>query len=144
MGVSDSIFNLHGHGRSVECELIFIDFYYYSFLKFFQIIQPSRYSLSRERWIWGFSLRIDASILFVHAEYGREGENPVLRNLFFRCATLMPTTFLPLFVFDGPWRPDVKRGKKINRTAHKLIPEMKQIIEAFSFEWRMPHRWFIL
>ncbi|KAF8966955.1 hypothetical protein BDZ97DRAFT_1806082 [Flammula alnicola] len=70
-------------------------------------------------------------------EYGREGENPVLRTLFFRCATLMHTTFLPIFVFDGPKRPDVKRGKKINRTSHKLIPGMKQIVEAFGFEWRM-------
>lgn len=85
----------------------------------------------------GFRLGIDASIWFFHAEYGREGENPVLRTLFFRCATLMHTTFLPLFVFDGPKRPDVKRGKKINRTSHKLIPGMKQIVEAFGFEWRM-------
>lgn len=85
----------------------------------------------------GFRLGIDASIWFFHAEYGREGENPVLRTLFFRCATLMHTTFLPIFVFDGPKRPDVKRGKKINRTSHKLIPGMKQIIDAFGFEWRM-------
>ncbi|KAF8901075.1 hypothetical protein CPB84DRAFT_1680152 [Gymnopilus junonius] len=85
----------------------------------------------------GFRLGIDASIWFFHAEYGREGENPVLRTLFFRCATLMRTTFLPIFVFDGPKRPDVKRGKKINRSGHKLIPGMKQIVEAFGFEWRM-------
>ncbi|KAF9561585.1 hypothetical protein CPC08DRAFT_707255, partial [Agrocybe pediades] len=85
----------------------------------------------------GFRIGIDASIWFFHAEYGREGENPVLRTLFFRCATLMRTTFLPLFVFDGPKRPDVKRGKKINRTSHKLIPGMKHIVEAFGFEWRM-------
>ncbi|KIM41673.1 hypothetical protein M413DRAFT_135949 [Hebeloma cylindrosporum] len=85
----------------------------------------------------GFRLGIDASIWFFHAEYGKEGENPVLRTLFFRCATLMHTTFLPIFVFDGPKRPDVKRGKKINRTSHKLIPGMKQIIDAFGFEWRM-------
>ncbi|PPQ90277.1 hypothetical protein CVT25_013102 [Psilocybe cyanescens] len=85
----------------------------------------------------GFRLGIDASIWFFHAEYGKEGENPVLRTLFFRCATLMHTTFLPIFVFDGPKRPDVKRGKKINKTSHKLIPGMKNIIEAFGFEWRM-------
>jgi len=85
----------------------------------------------------GFRLGIDTSIWFFHAEYGREGENPELRTLFFRCATLMHTTFLPIFVFDGPKRPDVKRGKRINRTSHKLIPGMKQIVEAFGFEWRM-------
>jgi Holliday junction resolvase YEN1 len=49
----------------------------------------------------------------------------------------MHTTFLPLFVFDGPKRPDMKRGKKINKASHKLIPGMKQIVEAFGFEWRV-------
>ncbi|KAF5375356.1 hypothetical protein D9615_008022 [Tricholomella constricta] len=85
----------------------------------------------------GFRVGIDASIWFFHAEYGREGENPVLRTLFFRCATLMHSPFLPLFVFDGPRRPDWKRGKKINKTSHKLIPGMKAIVESFGFEWRM-------
>jgi hypothetical protein len=41
-------------------------------------------------------------------KYGKEGENPHLRTLFFRCATLMKSPFLPLFVFDGPKRPDFK------------------------------------
>ncbi|PFH50014.1 hypothetical protein AMATHDRAFT_92044, partial [Amanita thiersii Skay4041] len=93
--------------------------------------------LANPQGLRGFRLGIDASIWFFHAEYGKEGENPVLRTLFFRCASLMRTTFLPLFVFDGPKRPDFKRGKKINKTSHKLIPGMKAIIEAFGFEWRM-------
>ncbi|KAG6809715.1 hypothetical protein H0H92_015036 [Tricholoma furcatifolium] len=84
----------------------------------------------------GFRIGIDASIWFFHAEYGKEGENPVLRTLFFRCATLMKSPFLPLFVFDGPLRPEWKRGKKINRTGSKLIPGMKAIVESFGFEWR--------
>lgn len=49
----------------------------------------------------------------------------------------MHSPFLPLFVFDGPKRPGVKRGKTINRAGHKLIPGMKQIVESFGFEWRM-------
>ncbi|KAF9054284.1 hypothetical protein BJ165DRAFT_1522823 [Panaeolus papilionaceus] len=84
----------------------------------------------------GFRLGIDASIWFFHAEYGKEGENPVLRTLFFRCARLTQTTFLPLFVFDGPKRPDFKRGKKVSKVANKLIPGMKRIVEAFGFECR--------
>ena len=84
----------------------------------------------------GFRLGIDASIWFFHAEYGEGGENPDLRTLFFRCATLMRTTFLPIFVFDGPKRPDIKRGKKVDKTGNKLVPGMKQIVEAFGFEWR--------
>ncbi|KAJ7479997.1 PIN domain-like protein, partial [Mycena galericulata] len=83
----------------------------------------------------GFRIGIDASIWFFHAAYGREGENPELRTMFFRCAFLTHAPFLPLFVFDGPLRPNVKRGKKINRDLHKLTPGMKQIVESFGFEW---------
>ncbi|KIL54103.1 hypothetical protein M378DRAFT_56369, partial [Amanita muscaria Koide BX008] len=93
--------------------------------------------LANPQGLRGFRIGIDASIWFFHAEYGREGENPVLRTLFFRCTSLMRTAFLPLFVFDGPKRPVFKRGKKINKAAHKLIPGMTAIIEAFGFEWRM-------
>ncbi|EKM76246.1 hypothetical protein AGABI1DRAFT_9336, partial [Agaricus bisporus var. burnettii JB137-S8] len=84
----------------------------------------------------GYRIGIDASIWFFHAEYGKEGENPVLRTLFFRCATLTKAPFLPLFVFDGPKRPDFKRGKRINKSTNKLITGMKTIVEAFGFEWR--------
>ncbi|KAJ7237486.1 hypothetical protein B0H12DRAFT_1190649 [Mycena haematopus] len=84
----------------------------------------------------GFRLGIDASIWFFHAAYGKEGENPELRTLFFRCATLMRAPFLPLFVFDGPLRPGVKRNKKIHREAHKLAHGMRQIVESFGFECR--------
>lgn len=85
----------------------------------------------------GYRVGIDASIWFFHAEYGREGENPELRTLFFRCATLMHAPWLPLFVFDGPKRPSWKRGKRISKTNHALINGMKAIVEAFGFEWRM-------
>ncbi|KAJ3982066.1 hypothetical protein F5890DRAFT_1532113 [Lentinula detonsa] len=84
----------------------------------------------------GFRIGIDASIWFFHAEYGKEGENPELRTLFFRCAQLLSQGFLPLFVFDGPLRPDIKRGKRINKSAHKLVTGMQAIIEAFGFEYR--------
>ncbi|KAJ7151699.1 PIN domain-like protein, partial [Mycena filopes] len=84
----------------------------------------------------GFRIGIDASIWFFHAAYGKEGENPELRTMFFRCATLTHAPFLPLFVFDGPHRPNVKRGKKINRTSHTLTNGMKEIVESFGFEWR--------
>jgi Holliday junction resolvase YEN1 len=43
---------------------------------------------------------------------------------------------LPLFVFDGPKRPSVKRGKKVGGNAHWLTTGMKNIIAAFGFEWR--------
>ncbi|KAB5591761.1 hypothetical protein CTheo_4793 [Ceratobasidium theobromae] len=82
---------------------------------------------------------IDASIWFFHAAYGREGENPELRTLFFRLARLASYTFCPLFVFDGPQRPKTKRrvwGKTINTRINSLAPGMKNMISAFGFEWR--------
>ncbi|QRV85302.1 XPG i-region domain-containing protein [Ceratobasidium sp. AG-Ba] len=79
---------------------------------------------------------IDASIWFFHAAYGREGENPELRTLFFRLAKLATFTFCPLFVFDGPQRPKTKRGKTINTKMNSLAPGMKNMISAFGFEWR--------
>jgi Holliday junction resolvase YEN1 len=48
----------------------------------------------------------------------------------------MHTPFLPLFVFDGPRRPGVKRGKKVGKEAHWMTGGMKNIIEAFGYEWR--------
>ncbi|OJT12336.1 Flap endonuclease GEN -like protein [Trametes pubescens] len=85
----------------------------------------------------GFRIGIDASIWFYHAAYGKEGENPELRTLFFRCARLMEMPFLPVFVFDGPKRPDMKRGKRITGKNHWLVQGMQEIITAFGFEWRM-------
>lgn len=82
---------------------------------------------------------IDASIWFYHSKWGKEGENPELRTLFFRCCRqLFDKPFLPVFVFDGPLRPEEKRGKRISReTKHWLVDSMKGMIRAFGFEWRM-------
>ena len=85
----------------------------------------------------GLRVGIDASIWFYHAAYGKEGENPELRTMFFRCARLMNKPFLPLFVFDGPKRPSTKRKKKVSGKDHWLTSGMQKIIEAFGFEWRM-------
>ncbi|KAF8263256.1 PIN domain-like protein [Lactarius quietus] len=85
----------------------------------------------------GIRISINASIWFSHATHGREGENPELRTLFFRCAKLLSSPFLPLFIFDGPKRPMVKRGKRIPGGKHWLVDGVKGIIEAFRFEWRM-------
>ncbi|KAI0759110.1 PIN domain-like protein, partial [Fomes fomentarius] len=85
----------------------------------------------------GFRVGIDASIWFYHATYGREGENPELRTLFFRCTRLMSMPFLPLFVFDGPKRPEIKRGKRISGKNHWMVQGMQELISAFGFEWRM-------
>ena len=123
--------------------------YPYSRSHLFQILRPSGKlrSLTHLAVVDGFEgnpanlrglrIGIDASIWFFHAAYGREGENPELRTLFFRCARLISVPFLPLFIFDGPKRPKVKRGKRISGEKHWLVDSMKGMIEAFGFEWRM-------
>ena len=83
----------------------------------------------------GLRVGIDASIWFYHATFGKEGENPELRTLFFRCAKLMTMPLLPLFVFDGPRRPRVKRNKHISGKPHWMIQGMQKIIEAFGFQY---------
>ncbi|KAK0487291.1 hypothetical protein IW261DRAFT_604052 [Armillaria novae-zelandiae] len=85
-----------------------------------------------------FRLGVDVSLWFFHAEYGKEGENPELRTLFFRLGLLLRHPILPLFIFDGPGRPSWKRGKRINTWAEDPRTEgLKAFIEAFGFEWRM-------
>ena len=89
-----------------------------------------------ERTWRGCRVGIDASIWFVHSTYGKEGENPELRTIFFRLTRLLKLPFLPLFVFDGPMRPDVKRGKLIDKKPHWMVDGMKRMVEAFGFEAR--------
>lgn len=90
----------------------------------------------------GFRVGIDASIWFFHAQVFKGmqadvGENPELRTLFFRCAKLMGTPLLPLFVFDGPKRPQWKRGKRVSTKKDSwLVTGMQNIINAFGYEWR--------
>lgn len=85
-----------------------------------------------------FRLGVDVSLWFFHAEYGKEGDNPELRTLFFRLGHLLRHPILPLFIFDGPGRPAWKRGKRINTWAENPLTEgLKAFIEAFGFEWRL-------
>ncbi|KAG8908742.1 hypothetical protein FRB99_002980 [Tulasnella sp. 403] len=86
----------------------------------------------------GYRVGIDASIWFFHAQWGREGENPELRTLFFRLCRLAEMPFLPLFVFDGPYRPSFKRGKRVDaKHQHWLESGVRRMVEAFGWEWRL-------
>ncbi|PBK62996.1 PIN domain-like protein [Armillaria solidipes] len=84
----------------------------------------------------GLRLGIDVSLWLFHAGYSKGGENPELRLIFFRCCSLLKYPILPIFIFDGPRRPEWKRGEKINRSPAKLVTAVKAVVEAFGFEWR--------
>ena len=66
----------------------------------------------------------------------REGENPALRVLFYRLCRLLTLPIVPIFVFDGPDRPKLKRGINVKTTKpHWLSSPLKKFIEAFGFYW---------
>ncbi|KAF4620656.1 hypothetical protein D9613_000579 [Agrocybe pediades] len=84
----------------------------------------------------GYRLGIDASIWFHHALGSKGGENPELRNLFFRLIFLAKQPIIPLFMFDGRKRPRTKRGSNLGKSgSHPLVKDFKKLIEAFGMDW---------
>ncbi|KAJ9095274.1 hypothetical protein QFC21_005640 [Naganishia friedmannii] len=57
---------------------------------------------------------IDASLWVFHAKsVPQSGLNPFIRTLFFKILKLLQYPVLLLFVFDGPYKPAMKRGNKV-------------------------------
>jgi Holliday junction resolvase YEN1 len=68
----------------------------------------------------------------------RAGENPAVRVLFYRLCRLLTLPIIPVFVFDGPDRPKVKRGVNVKTgKSHWLSSPFKKFIEVFGFFWYM-------
>ncbi|KJA26219.1 hypothetical protein HYPSUDRAFT_1065270 [Hypholoma sublateritium FD-334 SS-4] len=66
----------------------------------------------------------------------RAGENPAVRNLFYRLGRLLKLPIFPLFVFDGDKRPRNKRGIAVKTTKrHWLTLPFQKFIDAFGFSW---------
>ncbi|KAF8170851.1 PIN domain-like protein [Mycena galopus ATCC 62051] len=84
----------------------------------------------------GFRLGIDASGWMYRAccLHGNT-ESPELVALFSRCSRLFRLPFIPIFVFDGPERPRVKRGKVIRGNDHWLTRDFQLMLDCFGFEW---------
>jgi Holliday junction resolvase YEN1 len=61
--------------------------------------------------------------------------------LFFKLCHLLKTCTLPIFVFDGPLRPSVKRGKAVRHAPSWIEGRFKLLIDAFGFYchqvWRL-------
>lgn len=87
----------------------------------------------------GLRLGIDSSLWIGHTSVLQrvraDGENPELKMLFFRCAKFLALPVVPLFVFDGPKRPEWKRGKKISRKDSWMLPAFQNMIQSFGFQW---------
>ncbi|KAI6137809.1 PIN domain-like protein [Pisolithus tinctorius] len=61
------------------------------------------------------------------------GQNPELRTLFYKLAHLYCTPANILFVFDGPQKPAIKRGKKVVTIPPWLTTYFKDFASAFGF-----------
>jgi Holliday junction resolvase YEN1 len=68
-------------------------------------------------------------------------ESPELVALFSRCSRLFRLPFIPIFVFDGPRRPTMKRGKVINGKAHWLEAPFQRMLDGFGFSWIIVRPW---
>lgn len=62
-------------------------------------------------------------------------KNPELATLFARCSRLLVLPIMPLFVFDGPNRPKIKRGKTVRGNSHWLTEGMKEMLDSLAFPW---------
>ncbi|KAJ7851287.1 hypothetical protein B0H14DRAFT_3451477 [Mycena olivaceomarginata] len=76
---------------------------------------------------------VDASIWMYQADraltYGNtiQGPNPQLRILFYRIAYLLTFPIRGVFVFDGPARPEIKRGTNVLARGHPLTSPLPKV-----------------
>ncbi|KAJ7222390.1 PIN domain-like protein [Mycena pura] len=83
-----------------------------------------------------FKVGIDASGWMYRATFRHGGtESPELVALFSRCSRLFRLPFIPIFVFDGPGRPSMKRGKLVRGNDHRLAHSFQLMLDGFGFEW---------
>jgi Holliday junction resolvase YEN1 len=70
--------------------------------------------------------------VFRHSHHNA-GENPEMRTLFYRLCHLLRHHTHAIFVFDGPGRPEIKRGKKVKKTPHWLKRAFVDMLGLFGF-----------
>jgi Holliday junction resolvase YEN1 len=81
------------------------------------------------------------SIWFTQAQFSfrtghaQAGENPELRSLFYKLASILKLPITPIFVFDGPARPSVKRGVNVITKPNWLTKPLQELISAFGFQF---------
>lgn len=71
--------------------------------------------------------------VFYHEAHSQTGENPELKALFHRLAHYLKYGIILIFIFDGPGRPSVKRGKKVGSKPHWLTQGFQELITAFGY-----------
>ena len=86
-------------------------------------------------------LAIDISIWLFQIQSGKGGSNPALRTFYYRLLRLLTLNIHPLFVFDGPNKPEWKRGKRVGGPGVRVasVPEFlaKQLLKQFGLPWHV-------
>ncbi|CEH13967.1 5'-3' exonuclease [Ceraceosorus bombacis] len=79
---------------------------------------------------------IDVSAWLYHATSSQGGANAALRLLLFRLLRLLMVPRLrPVFVFDGPGRPRMKRGASRHAQDWYGIDALKKLLDALGMQW---------
>ncbi|KAK5660637.1 hypothetical protein OQA88_11999 [Cercophora sp. LCS_1] len=80
-------------------------------------------------------LAIDISIWQFQIQAAKGGSNPANRTLFYRLARLLGHAIQPVFVFDGPNKPAIKRNKRSGRGDGARVSDAmaKRMIRLFGF-----------
>ncbi|KAL2203552.1 hypothetical protein CC79DRAFT_1336264 [Sarocladium strictum] len=78
-------------------------------------------------------IAIDIAIWQFQTQAARGGTNPAIRTLFYRLTRLLSTPIQPIFVFDGPYKPAIKRGKRSGRGDGVASAQAKRLIRLFGF-----------
>ncbi|KAI9714980.1 MAG: hypothetical protein M1812_006293, partial [Candelaria pacifica] len=83
-------------------------------------------------------IAIDISIWSFQTQASKGGKNPALRTLYYRLLRLLSFSIQPLFVFDGPNKPPVKRNVRTGQHAPSW-PEYvtKQLLKYFGFPYHI-------
>lgn len=61
------------------------------------------------------------------------GENLPLQILLWQVCRLLSLPITPVFIFDGPKRPKIKRGRQVKSTPHALMSAYMQLLKAAGF-----------
>ena len=81
---------------------------------------------------------IDISIWDYQTQLGEGGSNPVLRTFYYRLLRLLGLGIRPLFVFDGPQKPAVKRNQERGYYGYSIANALsKQLLRLVGFPFHV-------
>ncbi|KAG6003774.1 hypothetical protein E4U43_000867 [Claviceps pusilla] len=80
-----------------------------------------------------YRIAVDIAIWQFQNQAARGGTNPAIRTLFYRLVRLLATPIQPIFVFDGPHKPEFKRNKRSGRGDGVAVAMAKRLIRLFGF-----------